>query len=488
MTKTIGFISKKYIKKTVRIFIAVRMAFICVVCLFVSTLNFAQGKDLYVKSFGAKGDGKTNDTDAINAAVLNAAKNGSKLYFEKNKIYLIDTLSLRGTKTTPYKRLEIIGNNANIRCINKGGNNVLNFFFIDVLKITGLNILGNKSQKTTGNGLGVYYSKSLEITKCKIQDCKFIGILIAWVTSAEISGNLIFNNGDGSLPSDGIFVHSLYQGKITGNIIHNNNPLDTQDGDGIQIGSIQNSITGYYDFQSIKTIEVNNNICYSHGRRGIKIQRSNVVAEKNFLSDNAIGISVVNGINSVDNIKVTSNVIQKSYKGISLDGGGKQNISNVNISNNYFLGSIMTDGILLQDANGVKVTNNIFDKHRISVLDDKKRLVKYPNINVSSNVQNIDTTLSKMIDMHSSRPILGARPQYSKSSESGEEVLRNITAEITNYKPLKNNNVFCVFNNVNINKAKIIVIYNGKSKSYILNKNKILVIYSFKNNLLGFQY
>lgn len=469
----------------IKLFVVNFLAF----CLFVPLMSAAQSNTLHVSSFGAKGDGKTDDTRAINAAVLSAAQNGTKLYFEKNKTYLVDTVSLVGTKTTPYQKLEIIGNNANIKCINRGKNNVFKFFFVNALSINGLNISGNKTQKKDGNGLAVYYSKDLSIVNCKIQDCKLSGIMIAWVKSANIGNNLIFNNGDGSLPTDGISVHSLYQGTISSNIIYNNNPLDTQDGDGIQIGSIKYGITGYYDVKSIQKIKIYNNICYLHGRRGIKIQRSNVVAENNFLSDNAIGVSIVNGLDLISDIQVKSNVIQKSYKGITFDGGGKQNISDVNISDNYLLGSIMTDRILLQDVSGIKIARNTFDKHRVKVFDKKQNLVNYSNILVSKNVRNVDSSQSRLVDMNGGMSISAAKlPSASSNKIENGAVFRNIVAKTTNYKAPAIGDVFCVFSNTTINGAKVVVSYKGKSVPYILNKNKILVIYSFENKLLSFRY
>ncbi|WP_316817964.1 right-handed parallel beta-helix repeat-containing protein [Pedobacter nyackensis] len=472
-----------------RLNLCFRITITSLVFFLVPLLCSAQGNNIYVSSFGAKGDGKTDDTRAINAAVLSAAKNSAKLYFEKNKTYLVDTVSLVGTKATPFQKLEIIGNNANIKCINRGSNNVFKFFFVNGLSISNLNISGNKAQKKDGNGLAVYYSKDLRIVNCKIQDCKFSGILIAWVKSANVSKNLIFNNGDGTLPSDGVSVHSLYQGNISSNVIYNNNPLDTQDGDGIQIGSIKYGITGYYDVKSIQKIEINNNICYLHGRRGIKIQRSNVVAENNFLSDNAIGVSIVNGLDLINNIQVKSNVIQKSYKGITLDGGGKQNISDVNISDNYLLGSIMTDRILLQDASGIKIARNTFDRHRIKVFDAKKKMVNYSNILVSKNVQDVDSSQSRLVDLNGSVSILATKlPSVGLNKIENDAVLRNIIAKTTNYKAPINGDVFCVFNNAIVNRAKVVVSYKGTSTPYILDKNKILVIYSFENKLFSFRY
>ncbi len=440
---------------------------------------------LKVEQFGAKGDGKTNDTKALNAAFLSAAKTGQPLHFASNKSYLIDSISLVGIQYAEYKKLELVGNGATLRCINRGNRNVVKLMFLDIVMIRALNIIGNKANKIDGNGFAVYYVKQLDISACNVQECKLSGVLIAWVKSAKIVNNTIHDNGDGTLPSDGIGIHSLSEGTISYNTVYNNNPLFTDDGDGIQIGMINYSINQYYDHYRIGTIKVNHNICYKNGRRGIKIQRSNVIAEKNFLSD--IGISVVNGIDLIHNIQLQSNVIQKSYKGITLDGGGKLNISNVNITDNYFLGSITTDRILLQDASGVNIVGNSFDRHSIKVLDAGKKEVKYANILFSTNVRNIDSSKSRLINMQGSTPILSTQPNSSKEG-NGKSVLINVTAKTMHYTPAANEDLFCVFNNFNIDNAKINVSYKGKISTFLLNKNKVLVIYAVKNSLQSFRY
>ena len=420
----------------------------------ISFSSYAQVKTINIKDFGAKGDGITNDTKAVNAAILEAASEGVQLVFEKNRTYLVDTVSLSGAKYKPYSRLEIIGNNAIIKCINQNKNNVLNFFFIDTLIVQDLSIYGNKNRKTNGSGMGVYYSKYCSITGCTIQECKFSGILIAWSTFAQINNNLIFNNGDGSLPTDGISIHSLAGGTISSNVIYKNNPLDTQDGDGIQIGSISSVMTGYYDPSKIQRIKVFKNICFQHGRRGIKIQRSKVLAEENFLSENAIGVSIVNGLLAINDIQVRSNFIQKSYKGITTEGGGNYNISNADIERNFLSGSIMTDRILLKDASNIRVSGNVFDRHSIKVYDKKRKLVNYMNIN-ASNARNADSSNNSIADIAKNLSAVNFGSKTVSKEKSQEEMaMTYINAAQTNYTVpngvINNDSVFGIFiNNIN---------------------------------------
>jgi parallel beta-helix repeat protein len=348
-----------------------------------------------VKSYGAKGDGKTNDSEAIGKALSDAASQNAALSFEAKKIYLVDTLSLTGTAAKPYQKLTIIGNGASLKSMSKSAGNILSFFFVDNLMISGLKITGNKIVQKNGNGVGVYYSKNLLIENCIISNCKLSGILIAWTRNATIRDNRIYNNGDGTLPSDGITVHSLQEGLICCNTVYNNNPLSTQDGDGIQIGAATTGNVNYYDPNNLKNIQVEKNICYKNGRRGIKIQRSNVTATKNFLSDNAIGVSLVRGDYPISSIKVTSNVVQKSYIGINTDGGGKVRVNNSSIADNYLLESIMTDKISLKDAKDLSVSNNSFIRRSGQKYGKDNR---YFDIS-AANTTNIDLDQVNVPDM-----------------------------------------------------------------------------------------
>ncbi len=471
----------KRIKDYMKVFSAglISVALCCVY--FVSC---AQENIISVNSYGAKGDGKTNDTKAINAAILAAAKENKKLVFGKNQNYLVDTISLVGNKSKTFQKLVLLGNKSKISCINRGRNNVLNFFFIDTLIIQDLGVVGNKDKKNNGNGIGIYYSNFTSIENCIIQDCKYSGILVAWVKYAQLNNNVVFNNGDGSLPTDGISIHSLMEGVISRNIIFNNNPKDTQDGDGIQIGSIKYGVKNYYNPSSIEPIKVFENICYQHGRRGIKIQRSQVLAYKNFLSENAIGISVVNGLDSVNKVLIQSNVIQKSYKGITTDAGGKPLISNLTINNNYFLGSIMTERIYLQDVSHVKILHNFFDKHNIDVFDKNKHKVNFLNMAVAPTLNNIDSSENKNIDIRNVVPI--NKTQVSDLSDSFNVI--KIVKESSTYSIPENkgNDFFCVFTNSRMAVANLKINFKGKMNIYRLKKDQLAIIYTSNNKLIHF--
>lgn len=460
------------------------------------------GPNLYVKKFGARGDGKTNDTYALAKAFKAAASSGSALVFEPNRSYLIDTITLAGTVSATYKKLDIVGKGATIKSMTKGSGNILSFYYVEDLNISNIKIIGNKKIQKQGSGIGVYYSKNCKISDCTISNCKLDGILIAWVKYATIVNNRIFNNGDGSLPTDGIGVHSLQEGVISCNVVYNNNPLSSQDGDGIQIGTPVTGIAGYYDPKSLKTITIQKNICYLNGRRGIKIQRSNVLVEKNFLSDNAIGVSLVRGDYDISSIKVLSNVIQKSHIGINTDGGGKLRIYDAVIQDNYLLESIITDKILLKDAKNLDVANNSFIRRAASKYGKGNNYFDINAVNTSGikldqrNVGDLKLNNTKLFSNTSSasalrkREILfsGTNETTGINDQNGNLlVLDKPVSSITIDEKKLAADYFLVLSNQN-SKTVTINIIGSKARKLQIKPEKQLILYIYNNSLKSYSY
>lgn len=443
-----------------------------------------------VKAFGAKGNGSDDDTKAINTAFMEAAKKELILVFDKG-VYLIDTISLRGEKWKPISALNIEGNNATLKSKTNTTNNIITLFFIDTVSIRDLTIIGNKQKQKNGNGIGVYYCKMFTLDGCSISNCELSGVMIAWAKNASITNNIIFNNGDGKLPSDGITVHSLEGGVIACNILHDNNPIQMQDGDGIQIGTIFQTINGYFDPNNIKEIKVIKNICYKHGRRGVKVQRSSVMVAQNFLSDNAIGVSAVRGDRGISSINIENNIVQKSYNGITTDGGAKIMITKSNISNNTLLGSILTDKILLKDASDITLSSNNF----VNDLNQKNKELYY-DVNVSQNSKSISLEQNDVdkvrLNNKNSFQISSAKNSVESKFKSKDNDLAYVN--ITDNKSvsisedtIKRKDFFKVFTN-NTSSATQINIIGKLPEKILLPKGKQLILYSCDESIKTFIY
>ncbi len=446
-----------------------------------------------VKDFGAAGNGRTDDSRAIAEAFRTAASQNGTVVFESGKTYAIDTIALTGTRSNVYQRLTIIGNGARLKSFSRGTGNLLTFYYTDTLSISGLTLIGNKQQEKNGHGIGVYYSKNCTITNCDISNCKYSGILIAWVVNGTISGNRIYNNGDATLPSDGIGIHSMEGGTISCNIIYNNNPNGNDDGDGIQIGATATGITGYYNQTALKPILVKHNICYKHGRRGIKVQRSNVTVTENFLSDNtAAGVSLVRGDFPISSIVVKSNVIQKSYIGVNTDGGGNLRIKDASIQDNDILESIVTDKIQLKDAQNLKISGNNFFRTKAQKYGKNN---SYFDVNAAATVSDVNLNQDNVADFKVNDGKMFQRSALPASEKISDETGENHFIAIngnTNVFTVDANKVgkdyFFVYSNYNASKATINIL-NGKSrKSIALNSGHQLILYTCNGKLNSYVY
>lgn len=357
-----------------------------------------------VKDYGAKGDGKTDDTKSLNRAFAAAATKNATLVFD-SKTYLFTSITVKGTKESNIKKLIVSGNNAELKSISNGNDNVMSFYFVDSLKLTSLRVTGNMNNQTNGNGIGVYYCKEFRIENCEIVNCKYSGLTVGWVKNAIISNNKIHNNGDGSFASDGITIHSLEGGDISNNVLYENNPKSNQDGDGIHISQSQYGSEGYYNPQSLKRINIVGNLSYNHGRRGIKIQRSNVFVSENILCNNLIGIQVARN-EKIENIQLINNFIISCQKGIGTDGAKLINIENLDIRDNEIVNFYKAIGIQINDSKNVNIEFNNFHNSANNDLD----------IDVNDNVQDINVKSRKAISLKGNQKVNYALTRNEKSN------------------------------------------------------------------------
>lgn len=70
--------------------------------------------------FGAKGDGVTDDADALLLAFSKASQNGGKVIFTEGKTYLVNSNPSEGTTLFPFESLSIEGNGSEIKIGNIG--------------------------------------------------------------------------------------------------------------------------------------------------------------------------------------------------------------------------------------------------------------------------------------------------------------------------------------------------------------------------------
>lgn len=186
-----------------------------------------------VKNFGAKGDGKTNDTRAVKSAFASISNTGGIVYFPAG-IYLLDIIDIRPSKGMS---IEIKGEKEKTVLIkNPLDPTAIALFFCEIPDVTlafdSLKLDGSSSAKlyswkqfdSTGNynienpvyGIFVYNLKKITVSNCIIEN--FYGDGISTYSTSEFIAN---NNSVSDVNGTGIKGHRVINMKIFENKIVN---------------------------------------------------------------------------------------------------------------------------------------------------------------------------------------------------------------------------------------------------------------------------
>jgi len=275
------------------------------------------GEVVNVKEFGAKGDGVTDDTMAIQTAINAIPSTGGIVFFPKG-IYIItaaikikDDLVLLGSGQASEIK---IANGANIDILvnanypSAGGGNRA--------KILNLKLNGNKANNTQNGSLVLYGVNDGVIAFCNIEGGDGTIPLLRNSSNWFIGYNRINNAG-----TDGITV---YDGSNNNVII--GNVVTSSSGHGILVQGLEvngqafsfgnviignqvlnNTLNGIYLFNGVKETKVIGNTSNNNGSRGIDVysettanltttthRNSNIVIIGNTCKNNAVdeGIKV----------------------------------------------------------------------------------------------------------------------------------------------------------------------------------------------------
>jgi len=315
----------------------------------------------------------------------NLPRSGGTIIFPKGN-FKISQISIRGEENNKYKNLQLIGSETNLVLKKNSKPNAILIENVQNVEIKNLKIDGNKNyqKKDRGSGLRIRYCDNVKISNVSIENCVQSGIWLNTILNLLIQDSNFSNNGINKKAffSDGITAANIFEGTIKNNICNYNNPKRTMDGDGIQIGTTIN----HPFLQKQGTINIIGNICIGNGRRGIKIQRSNVNVEGNNIHGNkAKQIAIVQDY-SINNIKVTENTIGKkgtnSMQSIVIHSGNSHKAvhENILISQNTFNGSFVNEGILIDDCKDI-----ILEKNKLNFDANVKA---EPQIRITSRCQN----------------------------------------------------------------------------------------------------
>jgi hypothetical protein len=356
---------------------------------------------LDVKNFGAKGDGATNDTDAIQAAIDFAELLGATITFPYGT-YLVDTLRIQsniellGDKGATLKQRPYTGNLINlsgtsksvaIRNLSFDGNRLAqaakatnNTIFADdvegtpanpfVLRIencvfrnqcfSSVNYYGN----FTATGEEFIYIQNNEFYggnegDASAYDCKYISINDG--CNAIVTENIFdLQNAPTGAGIAGIVMASTSSvtEAYTNATIENNQFKN--------VGRIAANPLGAIDFYIYgKEVSITGNKIYSAPSTAIKGKSNskNVNIAGNFVDGAAIGIGVTASTTAIanENFIVEGNTVKNTTQiAMTFDGLPADLLKNLVICNNI-LNNVNTQGIEVIRVDGLVITGNVID-------------------------------------------------------------------------------------------------------------------------------
>lgn len=282
------------------------------------SINSSTPSVLNVCAYGAVGDGVTDDTAAIKAAIA-AAKASSKVATVKipNGRYLISSALV-----LDYNYARIYGDGQNSIIYNAGTGNAVEIKSCYSPEVRWLSIEGNNA---SGNGLDLSAAHYSRVTGCRIVSNGGHGIYVHGENyQASIDGNqIVYNLGDGI---NSIAAAGEYNGQA---MTVTNNLFLANTGDGLRWSALGLNFTG--------------NLCENNGGAGIHID-------------------VSANIRSAFAIAITGNYFESNLNGqvrLTSGGAGGYAIQGVEIAANFFSCSTGTPTALIMGNAGASMLQQV---------------------------------------------------------------------------------------------------------------------------------
>ncbi len=364
-----------------------------------------------VGGFGATGDGSTDDSDAIIAAIEDLPKTGGVVLFPPGTYVVGKTIQMlgEGPQYSPLSTTTLMGfGRASSIKIGAG---LTETFAIEVgdgaqnMSLVNLKIDGSVASNTDGGGIDASRSVRTSIMNCWIENAA-LGIDVGGVTNATISGCFFMGDATYNItskatkgPGDGLLIDGCnFYNSIDNSIdltpgpnhtVISNNQLYSSSASGMRIGS-RNDI-------SMTDVIINGNSirdCTSHGieLRNISsdVRMSGIAASNNhILESGEHGIFVdQTGNSDIRGVTIHGNAIMNSDDaGIRINGAKLISVNdNVCLRNGQDSGSATRYGISLggdedNEAEFVTITGN-------TCAEDQSPETQQYGINLDANTKN----------------------------------------------------------------------------------------------------
>ena len=415
-----------------------------------------------VKNFGAKGDGVTDDTLAIQNAI-NSIETGN-IFFPKGE-YVISECFIENKNN-----FSLIGQNAKIKLKNNTNNKkMITFYNCEDIKVVGLSFDGNRSNQTI-----IKPSNGVE-GKDATENCPII--LLENVIVGNIS-NCSFENSQG----DGIQLDIMYYNQSNTynreckNITIKNNVFKRCGRNGVSVVHADdvNIINNKFDDMTLFStsiacaIDVEPNPFYSFITKNIIIENNiinnclwgilvcnsgkdnalmnNVNLKNNIINNCSTGIQMLNTNHNEDNkdFIINNNHINNSGYGLSIDSSDNIEITNNTILNCKLLKDNRGDGITINMYNDIenRISRNILIANNVINKTDSNGL----ELNNVDDVKILNNSITNVGLLNDTYPVLLFRTiknlmviNNNFKSEKITILAPSIDQELTNIDVYNNN-------------------------------------------------
>ena len=326
--------------------------------------SIARTDSFNVKDYGATGDGVTNDTVAIQAALNAATASPPSVVLFPPGTYVVSTQLAVGSGTA------LTGYGATLfKAAGSTGHVIRGVTGAVDVKVMGLTINGNKAANTSGHGIAfvgtLLSSQRLLVADCTIINTYQSGIQITSCKEAKVVSNFIYDSA-----RTGIEILNLCEDvSITGNhvkrsgsanvaiaglhILVSNNVLEDA---GENPLAPADNVTGYGETN--KYFVVNNNVCKNGGNHGIHLGgNDHVISNNHVYNATNDGVFLGNPVGVADMITgftISGNRTVDCRRGVDI-----VNCENGTVSGNS-VSSSGQFGIYLRQCIGVSVDGNVF--------------------------------------------------------------------------------------------------------------------------------